>query len=844
MVLISGSQGERRRRVLASDAEVGGLRLNGIDFLEVLDQDAPTEALRQRLIDLTFLRSDGVLDDNGEPSLAPHDIVIEGGTRIRGIEVAAVEAGPDARTLRLTLDRAGDFSTYTLRVLPGTDQGSFCNLDPVLSRIGFTFKADCPSEFDCEAPSPPDRAVARAPALDYLAKDYESFRALMLDRMAVTMPRWTERSPADVGVALVEALAYAADMASYFQDAVATEAYLGTARKRESVRRHARFLGYYPSEGSNARVWIAMDARQNAGGVRSPLIRKGTPVLTRAASTSIAAGFASAIRPDPVTFQHLLEGGAVVFETLDDVMALSVDRNGIRFHPWGMSVAWLPAGATTAYLVDSAAGLDLHRGDVLILEERLVRGLTIDDPPDPTHRQAVRLSEEPRALVDPLDGTRVLEVHWHDEDALGFELNLTPVNDRPGAIARGNVVLADHGRTLDFVYASAADAASVASSLHADLQGTGLVPPSPGTGAYRPLLTHGPVTYAAPFDAQAARQRSAAASLAQDPVQVLPSIVIEADGEVWRPRPDLLGSSRYSPEFVVETDNEENGYVRFGDGRFGKAPPAVTFRGRYRVGSGPEGLIGANAIGHLVTADPDVIAAVDNPVPAHGGAARESTLTTKINAPRAFATQKRAVIASDYAARAGSHVAVQHAVAERRWTGSWHTFFIAIDPASGGDVDEQLEQHLRDHVEPYRLAGHDVEIERPQYVPLDIALVVCVSEDHYAPDVERALLDRFSARVLPDGTRGFFHHANFTFGTPIRLSRLVAAAMAVPGVRWIGLTLEGVAQSGRFRRLFDQSIDFGHSGVLPIGPREVARLDNDPSLPDYGRLQFIMEGGR
>ena len=52
------------------------------------------------------------------------------------------------------------------------------------------------------------------------------------------MPHWKERSPADLMVTLSEALAFRADEIAYFQDAVATEAYLGTARQRVSVRRH------------------------------------------------------------------------------------------------------------------------------------------------------------------------------------------------------------------------------------------------------------------------------------------------------------------------------------------------------------------------------------------------------------------------------------------------------------------------------------------------------------------------------------------------------------------------------------------------------------------------------
>ena len=89
-----------------------------------------------------------------------------------------------------------------------------------------------------------------------MAKDYASFRRLMLDRLAVIMPEWKERNPADMSVMLVELLAYVGDHVSYFQDAVATEAYLGTARKRVSVKRHARLMNYLMHEGCNSRAWI------------------------------------------------------------------------------------------------------------------------------------------------------------------------------------------------------------------------------------------------------------------------------------------------------------------------------------------------------------------------------------------------------------------------------------------------------------------------------------------------------------------------------------------------------------------------------------------------------------
>ena len=80
------------------------------------------------------------------------------------------------------------------------------------------------------------------PEIDYLAKDFWSFRQLILDRIALLSPGWVERNTADFGMVMVELLAYLGDYLSYYQDAIANEAYLGTARQRVSVRRHARLL--------------------------------------------------------------------------------------------------------------------------------------------------------------------------------------------------------------------------------------------------------------------------------------------------------------------------------------------------------------------------------------------------------------------------------------------------------------------------------------------------------------------------------------------------------------------------------------------------------------------------
>jgi hypothetical protein len=807
------------RKALVRDQGV----LNGIDYLHVLDDETPAGSPRQRTLLVHCLRDLDALDRR--------NVLIEGGVRVRNVDVAWAfradaippgtlgpgEAALDAylqaaltdpaRVLVVRTDSAGDFSTYTLRLVlsPSQPDEPPAGFDRQLATVGFTFKIDCPSDFDCASGEDCPEVTAATPPIDYLARDYASFRRLMLDRMAVVMPAWQERNAADTGIAVVEVLAYAADHLSYAQDAVATEAYLGTARRRASVRRHARMIDYVMHDGANARAWVAFEVE--AGALST--LPAGTRILGSGAAASTVVRLAG--------LQDAVASAPVVFETLHD-LRLVPGRSAIPFHTWGDPDCCLPRGATRATLSGVAAALDLHAGDVLVFEEvRGVEGDRVPEDADRTRRHAVRLNTEPIARIDALDGTPVLDIAWHTADALPFALRLHQFTGSDGEIqhtsmAFGNVVLADHGLT--------------------SIQPETLLPEGqvPDSGRYRPRLRETGVTQAMPYIDEVARLQPAASALQVDLRAVLPAVTLSGEFQIWLPQRDLLNSDPFAPEFVVEMESDGVAWIRFGDDVLGRRPaPGSSFTASYRTGNGTTGNVGAGALGRVVTDAPG-IARVWNPLPATGGVDPEPIEQVQLQAPAAFRTQARAVTAADYAVAAQTHPEVQRANATRRWTGSWYTWFVTTDRTGGLPVDPAFESAFGSYLDRFRLAGYDLEIDPPRFVPLDIALTVCVAPGYLRGNVHQALLDTFGS-----GEAGFFHPDRFTFGQTVYLSQIVARAMEVPGVDWV--------HPIRFQRWDQEPHGELEAGRITLARLEIARLDNDPNAAENGRLEFVMQGG-
>jgi predicted phage baseplate assembly protein len=390
-------------------------------------------------------------------------------------------------------------------------------------------------------------------------------------------------------------------------------------------------------------------------------------------------------------------------------------------------------------------------------------------------------------------------VRWRTEDALTSPFCLS-AEDKQGApigpvtIARGNIAPADHGRTVR------RDSATGAIGLPNEGGGRWSLPTLP--------LDAAPLTHQAPFEAleftALGQPLHGRHHLGGPASEAAPAIVLILSfpglaPELWVPQPSLLDSKAYDQHFVAEIDNDGAPRLRFGDDQYGRRPLGVTgIVARFRIGNGLAGNLGMESLAHLVAPDPaDLldpanpgaplnfgdVRAVFQPLAAIGGEDPESIEHVRQIAPEAFrAVQYRAVTEEDWREAALRHADVAAAKASFRWTGSWHTVFVAIHPRDEGDLQRlpgggaQLRPafaaSVQAHLRRFKLAGYDLQVRAAQYVPLEIEISLCIGRGHFRGDVLQAVARILSNRSFPDGSRGFFHPLSFGFGQPVYLSRL------------------------------------------------------------------------
>lgn len=814
--------------------------LNGIDYIEVVTEPP---ADNQKILKVYFIsKTTSAGKNNLSKMLNDLDgnvkkVTIHGGVRVKQIKVVEVKKNKDY--LKVRVDTPGDFSTYTLRIdhvwKPDDEkiQPPPPRLDPAYAQCDFSFKAGCPSVFDCKSRRVYPAQEHFEPLIDYMAKDYASFRQALIDLIPALVSEWKERHEADLGMALAELLAYMGDNLSYYQDAVANEAYLETARQRISVRRHVRLIDYNMHDGVSARAFIHINLKENYPGK----LGAGTQFLSR---IDVPLGSGQPPHGPVISYeiahQALKESGSV-FEAMMEA-SLDFSLNEIKLYAWGNKQCCLPRGLTAVDLKNDLTA-HLSPGDFLLFEEIKGPETGLKSDADPKHRQVVRLTKVEKKK-DPLENLDITRITWDTADRLMFPLCLSArltKGLKKGAyepdisVARGNLILADHGHTI----------------LAEEHSGPQTPKYTSLSRAHRIRLKEGPLSFRTPMPKGEDSVKAVAELIKTDPGKVKPEVTrMQVTGTVpsddWEAVSHLLDSSPFNHHFVVETDNDGRALIRFGNDRFGMAPPEGSkIKVNYRVGVVVRGNVGPESLKHVIKPVaaanwPDIVD-IRNPMPAWGGTDPQPIEQVKQLAPAAFHSEiLRAVTEADYANAAEKHPEVSKAVATFRWTGSWHTVFITIDPKGRTDLPPELKQRIKDWVTRYTMAGYDLKITPPIFVPLEIEIVVCVAHDHFRAHVEEALLMALSNQILPDGARGFFHPDNFTFGQPLYLSMLYAGIESVEGV-----DSAIVNKFQKFGKLADNELE---QGYIPMDRLEIIRLDNDPNFPENGSLKLNMLAGK
>jgi hypothetical protein len=791
------------------------------------------------------------------------------------------------RVLRVITAQRGDFSRYEFELMSPL-------VDPYFSKAGFSFKANCPTELDCEQRPHecPEDTLVDYP-VNYLARDFWSIRQALLDFASDRHPEWKDRLEADLGMMLTELMSAVGDEFAYYQDRISREAYFESATQRRSLRRHARLVDYHMHDGKGAATWL--DFSVDATAPQHDLF-PGTPIWVPPSATlpSDTPPIRRGRSPSVYEVGHgIVQGhnglnpplGVLLSQSNifpDPIFHLRNGANQLTAYQWDENDTCLLVGTTFLHVIGHhEADLPLEdftkpnlRGKWVVLQTNPL------DASVPVRRWLVRLikvTDEGATLVDPLTGTNLTRLEWEPAYALPFEMELETL------VVRGNIVPATAGETLEAYFDIEPTPQALAlpplqpahlpvanTYYNENFSGFAIERSAvrfslPGSDE-RDVVSHGPTL-----------QNAAPEVRVMDGRRILGNWVTDFEWEWKRAMLGVNSSLQTDKHFTIddgswkrvasyrrvdETDTVQEfihfdyaggrgAAVQFGNNVFGEAPErGKAFRVAYRLGRGRGDNVGADS---LTEFDPTVltfVTGVTNPLGITNNEFVSGSvpfgLSNAINpetfdearhvASDAFRAETfRAVREEDYAAAVEKLSWVQRAGAQFRWTGSWLTLFATPDPKRSFTLSEEERIDLERQLNRYRLAGREAYGMNPKFANLDLEIHICVAPTSYIGEVKEAVLEVLFGRRGVRPRPGFFSPDNWTFGTALERARLEAAIQAVPGVRAVEEIY--IRRRGWFaKRLFDEL-------VYSIAPDEIIRVENNPELPERGAVRLVMEGG-
>jgi hypothetical protein len=245
------------------------------------------------------------------------------------------------------------------------------------------------------------------------------------------------------------------------------------------------------------------------------------------------------------------------------------------------------------------------------------------------------------------------------------------------------------------------------------------------------------------------------------------SLKIWVNGVAWREAPTLYNVAPGTPVYMVRTDIDGAATITF--------PLLPTGAGNvvanYRFGAGAAAPP-AGAVRQIARPTPGVLS-VSNPLAAYGGQDAEAPNRVRRYGPRTALQLGRAVSLADMEAIAAGTPGVRAARATWTWSRTMQRPLAHIAYVGAPALAAQIYQSLTGSMDP----ATPVEVVEATVVTVVLSMQVSIDPDYVAADVLAAL-----RAVLCADLDGMLVAENVGIGQPLYRSRILAAAVAVPGV--------------------------------------------------------------
>ncbi|RME02967.1 MAG: hypothetical protein D6805_08175 [Planctomycetota bacterium] len=575
------------------------------------------------------------------------------------------------------------------------------------------------------------------PRINYTNKDYESLLADLKQLAQSKLPEWTDFSPSDPGVVLLECFAYLADIMLYYQDRIAQESFPHTAVEKRNVKNLLRLIGYEFQGALPARTIMRLDI------------------------------FLGKLKEDTIAIQ--IEDGMKFFA--NSVEGIGTVR--FMFHP----------GVPRVYLDNMKPGNSYEfftfrndrRSKLISLQETF-------GPNDKVYQVFSTRLQIPHLLKEKLDFTV--------RESLSQANNLLPKQERKTVVIHSSFLesISKQSPVVTFLVEH-----------NKKIESIGNKEKIPPLQLYLPVVQAEkayPVTLISEgipsqsFPIQIYQIEDIKRFWLQDEIEVRVAKYEDAkdddDFELWQRRPNFLDSGPSSPHYYMQLNEKDEPIIFFGDGVNGAIPPlGREIQVNYLVGIGEKGNIakglirGYSSEGFYIERGALEEMRVVNITPAIGGKNPETPDEAIENAPRKFKTLDRAVTREDYEYLIRANFPEVQEVIVTRGSVYKITIYVLFHSYIEKD-DEAVEQSLRDiqnFLEDYRMLTVLLELKRGVHLQVQVRAKVYLNAD--AEEQESWYQQKVYENVAKLVKK-------FTFSSdPLPKSKVIYAIHQVPDVDYV-----------------------------------------------------------